>query len=44
MTIGTRRLYTDKWKQEAIKRGIEQAIPRSQVARDLGIDPPTLRS
>ncbi len=42
--MGTRRAYTDEFKHEAIKLVIEQGMPRSHVARDLGIDPQTLRS
>lgn len=42
--MGTRRTYTDEFKREAIKLVTEQGLSRKQVARDLGIDPHTLRS
>ncbi len=42
--MGTRRTYTDEFKQEAIKLATEHGLTRKQVARDLGIDPQTLRS
>lgn len=35
--------YSEECKQEAIKLVTEQGMRRSQVARDLGIDPETLR-
>lgn len=41
--MGTRTPYPDEFKQEAIKLVTEQGLRRSQVARDLGIDPQTLR-
>lgn len=42
--MGTRRIYSDECTQEAIKLATEQGLTRKQVARDLGIDPQTLRS
>ena len=42
--MGTRRAYSDEFKQEAIKLATEHGLTRKQVARDLGIDPQTLRS
>ena len=42
--MGTRRTYSDEFKQEAVKFATEQGLTRKQVARDLGIDPQTLRS
>ena len=42
--MGTRRSYTDEFKQEAIKLVTEQGLTHTKVARDLGIDPQTLRS
>lgn len=42
--MGTRRTYTGEFKQEAIKLATEHGLTRKQVARDLGIDPQTLRS
>ena len=41
--MGTRTPYSDEFKQEAIKLVTEQGLRRSQVARDLGVDPQTLR-
>ncbi len=38
-----RKPYPDEFKQEAVRLLREQRLPRSQVARDLGIDPETLR-
>lgn len=35
--------YSDEFKQEAVKLVTEQGMRRGQVARDLGIDPQTLR-
>lgn len=40
---GSRKPYPDEFKQEEVRLLIEQRLPRSQVARDLGIDPETLR-
>ncbi len=42
--MGTRRSYSDEFKQEAIKLVTMQGVSRTQTARDLGIDPQTLRS
>ena len=39
----SRQPYPDEFKQEAARLLKEQHLPRSQVARDLGIDPKTLR-
>lgn len=39
----TRTPYPEAFKQEAIRVVTEQGMPRGQVARDLGIDPDTLR-
>ena len=39
----SRKPYPDEFKQEAVRLLSEQRLPRSQVARDLGIDPETLR-
>jgi len=39
----SRKPYPDEFKQEAMWLLKEQRLPRSQVARDLGIDPETLR-
>ena len=39
----SRKPYPDEFKQEAVRLLREQRLPRSQVARDLGIDPETLR-
>ena len=41
--MGTRTPYSDECTQEAIKLVTEPGLQRSQVARDLGIDPQTLR-
>ena len=38
-----RKPYPAEFKQEAVRLLKEQRLPRSQVARDLGIDPETLR-
>ena len=38
-----RKPYPDEFKQEAVRLLTEQRLPRSQVARDLGVDPETLR-
>jgi transposase-like protein len=38
-----RRPYPAEFKLEAVRLLNEQGLPRSQVARDLGIDPETLR-
>jgi transposase len=35
--------YPDEFKQQAVRLLREQRLPRSQVARDLGVDPQTLR-
>jgi transposase len=40
---GSRKPYPDEFKQEAVQLLTEQRLPRSQVARDLGLDPETLR-
>jgi transposase len=39
----SRKPYPDEFKQEAVRLLKEQRSPRSQVARDLGVDPETLR-
>jgi transposase len=39
----SRKPYPDEFKQEAVRLLNEQRLPRSQVARDLGIDSETLR-
>jgi transposase len=39
----SRKPYPAEFKQEAVRLLKEQRLPRSQVARDLGIDPETLR-
>jgi transposase len=39
----SRKPYPDAFKQEAVRLLTEQRLPRSQVARDLGIDAETLR-
>jgi transposase len=39
----SRKPYPDEFKQEAVRLLKEQRLPRSQVARDLGIDAETLR-
>src|SRR5262245_19200076 len=39
----SRKPYPAEFKQEAVRLLNEQHLPRSQVARDLGIDPETLR-
>jgi transposase len=39
----SRKPYPDEFKHEAVRLLREQRLPRSQVARDLGIDPETLR-
>jgi transposase-like protein len=41
--MGTCKTYSDEFRQEAVKLVTEQHLQRSQVARDLGIDPQTLR-
>jgi transposase-like protein len=37
--MGTCKTYSDEFRQEAVKLVTEQHLQRSQVARDLGIDP-----
>jgi transposase len=39
----SRKPYPAEFKQEAVRLLKEQRLPGSQVARDLGIDPETLR-
>jgi len=39
----SRKPYPAEFKQEAVRLLNEQRLPRSQVARDLGIDAETLR-
>jgi transposase len=39
----SRKPYPDEFRREAVRLLQEQRLPRSQVARDLGIDPETLR-
>jgi transposase-like protein len=41
--MGAREPYPDEFKQEAVRLVREQGLAPSQVARDLGIDPETLR-
>jgi transposase len=41
--MGSRKPYPDEFKQEAVRLVTEQGLPASRVARDLGIDPETLR-
>ncbi len=41
--MGSRKPYPDELKQEAVRLVTEQGLPASRVARDLGIDPETLR-
>lgn len=41
--MGTHKTYSDEFRQQAVKLVTEQHLQRSQVARDLGIDPQTLR-
>lgn len=40
----TRRSYSREFKIEAVKLVTEQGMSRNQVARDLGMDPASLRS
>ena len=40
---GTRRVYTQAFKQDAVALVARHDKPAKQVARDLGIDPSTLR-
>ena len=40
---GTRRVYTQEFKQEAVALVARHDKPAKQVARELGIDPSTLR-
>ncbi len=40
---GSRKPYPDEFKQEAVRLLREQRLPRSQVARDLGVEKETLR-
>jgi transposase len=39
----SRKPYPDEFKQEAVRLLKERQLPRSQVARDLGVDAETLR-
>ena len=39
----SRKPYPDAFKPQAVRLLKEQRLPRSQVARDLGVDPETLR-
>jgi transposase len=39
----SRKPYPDEFKQEAVRLLKEQRLPPSQAARDLGVDPETLR-
>jgi transposase len=41
--MGTRKPYPDEFKQEAVRLVTEHGMPASRVARDLGIDPETVR-
>lgn len=41
---GPRRTYSREFKIEAIRRVIEDGIPQTHVARELGISPNTLSS
>ena len=42
--MATRKRYTREFKIETVKLVIERGMPRSQVARDMGIDTQTLRT
>ena len=42
--MATRKTYTRDFKVEAVKLVTEQGMSRSRLARDLGIDPGSLRS
>jgi len=39
----TRKPYAREFKIETVKLVTERGLPRTQVARDLGLDPSTLR-
>ena len=39
----TRKPYGREFKGETVKLVTEGGVPRAHVARDMGIDPPTLR-
>jgi transposase len=41
--MSAQKRYSREFKVEAVKLVTEHAMPRMQVARDLGIDPATLR-
>ena len=41
---GSRRSYTREFKIEALRRVIEDGVPQTHVARELGISPNTLTS
>lgn len=41
---GSRRTYTREFKIEALRRVIEDGVPQTHVARELGISPNTLSS
>jgi transposase len=41
--MGSRKPYSDEFRQEAVRLVTEQGMPSSRVARELGIDPETLR-
>jgi transposase len=38
-----RQPYPEEFRREAVKLVTEQGLSRSQVARDLGVDPETIR-
>jgi transposase len=42
--MSTRRTYSREFKIEAVHLVTDQGLSRKQVARDLGIDPTSLRS
>lgn len=42
--MSSRRTYSREFKIEAVKLVTEQGMSRKQVARDLGMDPASLRS
>ena len=41
--MGIRKPYPDEFKQEAVRLVNEQRLPAGRVARELGVDPETLR-
>jgi transposase len=42
--MATRRTYSREFKIDAVQLVLEQGMTRRQVARDLGIDPASLRA